>query len=109
MIAATASQLSLVNHAALAKDDEEPQPIGPPALFLRRHNTGRLWFNTGLKRKSSREQQYRWAGFLLGQGFANWAWLCIPLPELLFEKLLQGPTFEVTAPFPLAPTGDAVW
>ena len=99
-------------------DDKEPQPIGPPALFLRRHNTGRLWFNTSLKKgtKQQWEQQYCWAGWLLGQGFANRASLCIPLPELLFEKLLQGPAFEVASPVPLdsikesaAPSRDVVW
>ncbi|CAL5218423.1 g101 [Coccomyxa viridis] len=88
----------MVQEYARPGKDEEPQPVGPPALFLRRHNTGRLWFNTGLKKgtKQNWEQQYCWAGWLLGQGFANRASLCIQLPELLFEKLLQGPSFEPT-------------
>ena len=73
------------------------QPIEGPALFLRRQSTRRLWFNTSLIRSTRRQQQYRWAGWLLGQGFANRASLGVPLPELLFEKLLQGPAFQVPA------------
>ncbi|CAK0737023.1 hypothetical protein CVIRNUC_000842 [Coccomyxa viridis] len=80
--------------------DEEASPSGKgaerPALFLRRASTGRLWFNTSLIRSTRRQQQYRWAGWLLGQCFANRASVCLPLPELLFDKLLKGPTFQAT-------------
>lgn len=72
-----------------------------PALFLRRASTGRLWFNTSLIRSTRRQQQYRWAGWLLGQCFANRASVCLPLPELLFDKLLKGPTFQVPPSLPL--------
>lgn len=68
------------------------------ALFLRRPSTGRLWFNTRLIRSSRYQRQYRWAGWLLGQCFANRTSLHIPFPELLFEKLLQGSDFEVGCP-----------
>ena len=71
-----------------------------PALFLRRASTGRLWFNTSLIRSTRRQQQYRWAGWLLGQCFANRASVCLPLPELLFDKLLKGPTFQVAPSLP---------
>ena len=74
----------------------EAQSAEGPALFLRRQSTGRLWFNTSLIRSTRRQQQYRWAGWLLGQSFANRASLCAPLPELLFEKLLQT-SFQVPA------------
>ena len=83
----------------------EPSPSGKgaerPALFLRRASTGRLWFNTSLIRSTRRQQQYRWAGWLLGQCFANRASVCLPLPELLFDKLLKGPTFQVPPSLPL--------
>ena len=72
-----------------------------PALFLRRASTGRLWFNTSLIRSTRRQQQYRWAGWLLGQCFANRASVCLPLPELLFDKLLKGPTFQVPLFLPM--------
>ncbi len=67
-------------------------------LFLRRPSTGRLWFNTRLMRSSKHQRQYRWAGWLLGQCFANRTSLHIPFPELLFEKLLQGSEFMVGCP-----------
>lgn len=69
------------------------------ALFLRRPSTGRLWFNTRLIRSSRYQRQYRWAGWLLGQCFANRTSLHIPFPELLFEKLLQGSDFTVGSLF----------
>ena len=71
------------------------QQTEEPALFLRRQSTGRLWFNTSLIRSSRRQQQHRRAGWLLGQTFAHRISLCIPLPELLSKKLLQGPGFQV--------------
>jgi hypothetical protein len=65
------------------------------ALFVRTRSSGRYWFNTALKKTEEVRQQYRWAGWLMGQCFANRCMLCLPLPEVLFEKLLKGSSFQV--------------
>lgn len=39
---------------------------------------------------------YRWAGWLLGQSFADRRSVCIQLAELLFEKLLNAPGYPTT-------------
>ena len=66
-------------------------------LFARMRTGGRAWFNTGLQRTPDAEQAYRFGGWLLGQCFANRASLRIALPDMLFEKLLKGPSFQARA------------
>lgn len=67
-------------------------------LFVRTRSGGNYWFNTEVKQSDARKEEYRWAGWLMGQCFANRAMMCIPLPELLFVKLLKGPSFQVPPP-----------
>jgi hypothetical protein len=62
---------------------------------------GRHWFASGLQRSAELEAAYRFAGWLLGQGFANRAALRVALPDVLFEKLLKGPSFQARAPPPM--------
>lgn len=64
-------------------------------LFVRTRSGSNYWFNTELKQSEARKDEFRWAGWLMGQCFANRAMLCIPLPELLFVKLLKGSSFQV--------------
>lgn len=69
---------------------EERQP-----LFVRTRSGGSHWFNTEANPSEQRVAEYRWAGWLMGQCFANRCMMCIPLPELLFVKLLKGSSFQV--------------
>ncbi|KAK9915992.1 hypothetical protein WJX75_007069 [Coccomyxa subellipsoidea] len=72
-------------------DEKEQVP-----LFVRTRSGSNYWFNTELKQSEACKDEFRWAGWLMGQCFANRAMLCIPLPELLFVKLLKGSSFQAT-------------
>lgn len=71
------------------------------ALFSRMRSGGRYWFNTRQQWSPALERQYQWAGWLLGQCFANRTSLRVMLPDVLFEKLLKGPAFQVWLAHPL--------
>lgn len=66
-------------------------------LFVFKRWSGRCWFNTKLKSTKDNQAQYRFAGWLLGQSFANRASLGVPFPHVLFSKLLEGQEFQVQA------------
>lgn len=80
--------------AGASASGSEGSQEGAP-LFVRTRSGGNYWFNTEVKQSDLRKDEYRWAGWLMGQCFANRAMMCIPLPELLFVKLLKGPSFQV--------------
>lgn len=65
---------------------------------MRTRSSGRFWFNTGLKMTEGLRERYRFAGWLLGQCFANRCVLLLPMPEVLFEKLLKGSAFQAGHP-----------
>lgn len=84
------SPLYLWAAGASTSGSQDAQP-----LFVRTRSGGNFWFNTELKQSEAHKDEYRWAGWLMGQCFANRTMLCIPLPELLFVKLLKGSSFQV--------------
>lgn len=65
------------------------------SLFTFNSCAGKFWFNTALEHTPASEAQFTYAGWLMGQLFANRASLGIPFPEVLFEKLLHGTDFRV--------------
>ena len=54
-----------------------------------------LWFNMELRESPALCAAYRFAGWLAGQMVPNRASLSIPLPDLVWEKVLLGIAFEV--------------
>lgn len=64
-------------------------------LFVQAPGATWLWFNTALTEDAGLRSAYAFAGWLVGQMCANRASLCVPLPDLIFDKLLAGTGFQV--------------
>lgn len=73
----------------------KPGEAALPALFVHVPSANKLWFNTRLVDTPRLKEAYAYAGWLVGQQLSNCASLNIPLPELVFEKLLEGDRFKV--------------
>ena len=67
----------------------------PAQLFQPLPATQCLWFNLELRESATLAAAYRCAGWLAGQMVPNRASLGIPLPDLVFERVLQGELFQV--------------
>ena len=92
----TASEEYMTGAGETSTTAAEGAPHKPRlALFSRMRSGGRCWFATRQAWSPNMERQYLWAGWLLGQCFANRASLRVALPDVLFEKLLKGPAFQV--------------
>eukprot|EP00884_Botryococcus_braunii_P003033 jgi/Botrbrau1/12730/Bobra.67_1s0090.1 len=74
-------------------DQVEPEA---DSLFVYNASAGKFWINPHLSRSSSESARYIFAGWLMGQLFTNRTYLGIPLPEVLFEKLLHGKHFKAS-------------
>lgn len=57
---------------------------------------GMLWLNEQLSESRTNRARVRYLGWLLAQAVCNRASLGVPLPELLFLKLIHGESFEPT-------------
>lgn len=66
-----------------------------PPLFVHVPSANKLWFNTRLVDTPRLKEAYAYAGWLTAQQLANCSSLNVALPELLFEKLLEGERFKV--------------
>ena len=64
-------------------------------LFTQAPGSQWLWFNTALVEDPSLRSAYAFAGWLAGQMVVNRASLSVPLPDLIFDKLLAGTAFQV--------------
>jgi len=87
--------------AALAGAGAELAGVGaasppPPALFTFVPTAGSVWFTPLTTPSPALESRYRAAGWLAAQAVAARSPLGIPLPPVLFARLLQGPAFEPT-------------
>ena len=81
-----------VNGGGSPKADESQ---GLPPLFVHVPSANKLWFNTRLVDTPRLKEAYAYAGWLVGQQLSNCASINVPLPELVFEKLLEGERFKV--------------
>jgi len=77
-----------------AGESQAATPDSPAPLFLYNRWAARYWFNSKIKPSVEVRDRYTFAGWLLGQALSNRTSLGIPFPELLFSKLLQGPSFK---------------
>lgn len=81
----------------------------PPPLFVFLPSAGRVWFSPSLGRSPGAAEGYRLAGWLAAQALASRAPLCLPLPDVLFERLCRGasfaPSLEALAEFDAAAAG----
>lgn len=83
----------------LAEGEEVAGETLPP-LFVLKPSANKLWFNTRLVDTPRLKEAYAYAGWLVAQQLSNCASVNIPLPELVFEKLLEGDRFKVLMPLP---------
>ena len=81
----------------------------PPPLFVFLPSAGRVWFSPSLSYSPGAAEGYRLAGWLAAQALASRAPLCLPLPDVLFERLCLGasfsPSLEALAEFDAAAAG----
>ena len=91
------SAQSLTCVSMLGTGSLEMEVVARPAqpLFLYYSWSACYWFNTTLKESSDLRAKFKFAGWLLGQSFANRASLGAAFPAVLFEKLLKGGNFQV--------------
>ena len=68
--------------------------LGHRALLPYQSGARRHWFDTSRTRTTEDERLLRFAGWLMAQAVCNRAPLDVPLPLLLFAKLLAGGGFE---------------
>ena len=73
----------------------EEEASSSTQLFVQAPGATWLWFNIALSEEAGLRAAYAFAGWLVGQMCANRASLCVPLPDLIFDKLLAGTSFQV--------------
>lgn len=65
------------------------------ALFIYNESAACYWYNTTLRSSADAQRQYCMAGWLAGQALHNRTDLGIRLAPLLWQKVLQGGSFQV--------------
>ena len=95
------------NNSNSSSSNRPPPP--PPPLFVFLPSAGRVWFSPSLSYSPGAAEGYRLAGWLAAQALASRAPLCLPLPDVLFERLCRGaafsPSLEALAEFDAAAAG----
>jgi len=69
---------------------------GEEALFIYNESAACYWYNTTLRSSADAQHQYYMAGWLGGQALHNRTDLGIRLAPLLWQKVLQGGSFQVS-------------
>ncbi|KAK9800184.1 hypothetical protein WJX73_005397 [Symbiochloris irregularis] len=90
-----AGQSMLTEQQAEADGEGLPGQTLPP-LFVLKPSANKLWFNTRLVDTPRLKEAYAYAGWLVAQQLSNCASINIQLPELVFEKLLEGDRFKAS-------------
>ncbi len=69
---------------------------GEEALFIYNESATCYWYNAALRSSADAQRQYYMAGWLAGQALHNRTDLGIRLAPLLWQKVLQGGSFQVS-------------
>ena len=67
------------------------------ALFVYNSGAACHWYNTRLTAAGNAQRQYCWAGWLAGQALHNRTHLGVRLAPLLWQKVLEGDSFQASA------------